>query len=104
MTGAQAVLLIAVTGAHPSRGGILFLVVLVGGLGYHGSRLAWGLLVLLNGIPLLASAAVVPFGNQQPLWANVTVLVLTGVTLESLLLSGSMRRYLTARRTRRATA
>jgi len=104
VTGAQLALLSAVTGTHASRGGILFMLALVGGLGYYGSRVAWGLLVFLNGMPLLAIAGAVPFGSGETLWAKVTMLVLTGVALEALLLSGSMRRYLAGRRAMRAAA
>ncbi len=80
------------------------MLALVGGLGYYGSRLAWGLLVFLNGMPLLAIAGAVPAGNGEILWVNVTVLVLTGVALEALLFSGSMRRYLAGRRAIRVAA
>jgi hypothetical protein len=101
-TAAQCALLVGVTGARPSRGGIVFMLVLVGALGY-GSRLAWGLLVILNGVPLLALLAVVSSGGHT-LWLNVAVMVLTSLATEALLLSPAMRRHLAARRDRRAVA
>ena len=73
--------------------GVLIVVPLLLGLAY-GSRLAWGLLLVLNVMPLLATAA---FALTTAPWAwsgGVTLGLLTGAALIAALVSPAMRAHL----------
>jgi hypothetical protein len=72
----------------------MFMLVLLVGLGFR-SRLAWLLLVIVNAIPLLAIGAIVASG--EILWANVLVMVGTGIALEAILVSQAMRQFVASR-------
>jgi hypothetical protein len=85
---------------HPNERGMAFLAVLLLALAY-GSRIAWGLLVVLDAIPLLAVGAA---AGPGVVWSHVVVVVLTGVALETTLLSPAMRRHVSSRRNRPDTA
>jgi hypothetical protein len=74
--------------------GLLILAPLLLALAY-GSRLAWALLLVLDGLPLLATAAVAV--TTAP-WAWSSGTALTGVMLLATLTSSPMRRHLDHRR------
>ncbi len=93
----QMALLATVANTHVVGRGVVFMLLLLGGLAY-GSGLAWGLLVIMNAFPLLAIAGVSASSGGHTLWANVAVMVLTGVALEAALLSRPMRRHIGSRR------
>jgi hypothetical protein len=82
---------------HVAGGGVAFMLLLLAGLAY-GSGLAWMLLVVMNAFPLLAIAGVSASSAGHTLWANVAVMVLTGLALEAALLSRSMRHHIGSRR------
>jgi hypothetical protein len=93
LEGVQLALFVTVMGTHVPRGGIALMLVLLAGLAY-GSALAWGLLLVMNAIPLLAIAGVSFSSGQGTLWGNVAVLVLTSLALVATLLSPAMRRHI----------
>jgi hypothetical protein len=62
------------------------------------NRLAWWLLIALNGLPVLLSTTLVGAGT---LWANLILSDGTGLVLLALLVSQPMRAYVTAGRPRR---
>jgi hypothetical protein len=64
--------------SHISTRGLWFIAALLVGLAFR-SRLAWLVLVLMNGLPLVAIPLGV--GNASVLWGNVTLIVVTGVAL-----------------------
>ena len=73
--------------------GVLIVVPLLLGLAY-GSRLAWALLLALNGVPLLATVA---FAVSTAPWAwsgGLALALLTGVMLVAALVSPAMRGHL----------
>lgn len=86
--------------------GIGFVIVLLVALA-NGSRLAWVLLVVTNGVPLLAvvslSGGAVAAGGRL-MWSHAVVMVLTGVGLEAVLLSKPIRQYIGSRRPRTGSA
>jgi hypothetical protein len=86
----QPVLFVLVGALHLNTRGIAFEFVLLVALAFR-SRIAWVLLIVLNAIPLLAVLAVIGGGHVQ--WTHVIVMVLTGVSLETALLSQAMRQY-----------
>ncbi|HWF25575.1 MAG TPA: hypothetical protein VG275_09015 [Solirubrobacteraceae bacterium] len=95
----QLVLFVTVIRTHVPSAGVAFQLVLLAGLAY-GSGFVWGLLILMNAIPLLSGvAATFSSGGSGGtgsgvLWGNVAVLFLTSVALEATLLSPAMRRHL----------
>ena len=94
----QLALLATVASMHVAGGGVAFMLLLLVGLAY-GSGLAWMFLVIVNAFPLLAVAgALISLVGGHALWANIAVMVLTGVALEAALLSRSMRRHIGSRR------
>ena len=88
--------LLVLTGnlAFDSRG-LVILVPLVVGLAL-GSRLAWGLLILIDVVPLAAMA--VSAVTVWPWSSGVLVGLLTGVLVMATLLSSNMRAYVGRRR------
>jgi len=86
----QPVLFVLVGAVHLNTRGIAFEFVLLVALAFR-SRIAWGLLIVLDAIPLLAVLAVIGGGHVQ--WSHVIVMVLTGVSLETALLSQPLRQY-----------
>lgn len=73
--------------------GVLIVLPLLLALAY-GSRLAWGLLLILNGLPLLATTA---FAATTAPWAwsaGAWLALLTGVMLVATLTSSPMRSHL----------
>jgi len=80
---------------HPNERGIAFMAVLLLAL-VCGSRIAWVMLLALNALPLLAVLGA-PFGSGV-LWSHVVVIVLTGVVLEAILMSPTMREHVGGRR------
>ena len=81
--------------AHVSGRGSLFMVVLLVALGFR-SRLAWGLLVAVDAIPIV-SLPLALVGSGNTLWGHVAVSLLTGVALEATLLSRAMRWFAAGR-------
>jgi hypothetical protein len=75
---------------HPNTRGIVIIAGLVVALAFR-SRVAWVLLILVDGIPLLASMAFI--GGSRVQWSHLVMMVLTGVCLETTLLSQPMRQY-----------
>ena len=74
---------------HVQPRGLWFMALLLVGLA-RGSRIAWGLLVVIDAVPLLALGAL---GGGQVLWGHVTAMILTGLALELTLFSPAMRRH-----------
>ena len=97
LTGVQlGLFVLAGVLSHFSTRGSEFLLVLLVALAFR-SRIAWSLLVLLNGIPLLA-LLMVPMGGSSNgsghvLWGHLSLMLVTGVALEATLLSPAMRRF-----------
>jgi hypothetical protein len=89
----QLALFVTVMGTHVPRGGVILMLVLLAGLAY-GSALAWGLLLVMNAIPLLAIAGISFSSEHGTLWGNVAVLVLTSLALVATLLAPAMRRHI----------
>lgn len=80
---------------HLSKPGIVVEGLLLVGLLWR-SRVAWTLLVILNGIPLLALPLTVfgsTGGGGHVMWGHVAIAFVTGVALELTLLSRAMRRH-----------
>lgn len=92
LTGAQLGLFV-LSGAlgHVSTHGAELMLALILALAFR-SRIVWGLLVLIDGIPLFGVVASLGMGGQT-LWGHVAVMLLTGVALEATLLSSPMRQF-----------
>lgn len=80
------------------------MLVLIVALAFR-SRIAWSLLVLANAIPLLA-ALIAPVGLTSNAtghlqWGHLAVMLITGIALETTLLSDAMRRFVRPRHARR---
>ena len=96
---AAAFYLLAVITDLNSRG-IVFLAILVVLLARR-SRIAWSLLVVIDGIPTLIMLLSVLFGTSSGggsvLWSHVVVALITGIALVALLLSRPMRDFVERR-------
>lgn len=81
---------------HLDTRGIGFLLVLLIALAYR-SRIGWGLLLVVDGVPLLAAASLsgnaVAAGGHL-MWSHAVAMLVTGVALEAVLLSKPMRQYI----------
>jgi len=75
--------------------GIAFLAILVVLLARR-SRVAWGLLILMDGIPTLAVLLASVSGGSMA-WEHVVAAVMTGTALMVLLLSRGMRQFVARR-------
>jgi hypothetical protein len=92
LTAAQPLLLAAYGGLDFKSRGVFILGALLLGLAY-GSRLAWWLLLALDGVPLLASAAMA-ITTRPWAWSGAVVLALaSGVALVAALASPAMRAH-----------
>jgi hypothetical protein len=105
LVAVQLTLSVTVMNTHVPKGAVVFYLVLLVGLAY-GSGLVWGLLLVINAVPLLGAAGVVfssggsgGFGSGV-LWGNVAVLFFTSLALLATLLSPAMRRHVGSRRHR----
>jgi hypothetical protein len=79
---------------HVSATGSVLALLLLIALGF-GSRIAWGLLIVVNAIPVVAALAAI---GGHTLWRNFALTLITGVVLEAVLLSVDMRRHVGGRR------
>jgi hypothetical protein len=68
-----------------------------------GSRIAWGLLLILNGLPLLATVAVAATTAPWAWSTGVCLGLLTGTLLVATLWSTPMRNHLRRRQPRNAS-
>jgi len=103
LTALQLALLVLVGSIeHVQARGVVFVLLLLVGLARR-SWFAWVVLVLLDGVPLLAILAVAGGGSGHTLWGNVAVMVLTGIALEATLFAPAMRKHITGRQRGGAT-
>jgi hypothetical protein len=73
---------------HLSMTGTILVVLLLIALGF-GSRIAWGILIILDAIPVVA--AFVAIGGHT-LWGSFALTLITAFVLEAVLFSAEMRR------------
>jgi hypothetical protein len=94
LTALQPGLLVLVGAQHGLNDrGAAFVVVLLVALARR-SRVAWGLLLVIDAIPLLAIGAA---WGPGVIWSHLFVMVASSAALEAALLSPALRRYLARR-------
>lgn len=101
LTVCQPLLFIVAGVTHGPDRGLWLMILLLFGLAW-GSRVAWGLLVVLNLFPLLA-VGLAAGSSGHTLWGNVALLLLTGLALEAMLLAPAMRHHVGVGRPRPAS-